>query len=118
MAMTAKTDVLGAAMALFGLLIVAMGVRDRVVEVAADDAALVVRRAWRSTTRVAWPDVRTLRAPRTPLGGWRVLAASGSVTLMPSDLLGREGVLEEVILRIGPVRVRGDRPRARRRRVR
>jgi hypothetical protein len=96
----------GAAVVLAGVLVIGTGLRDRVVELAADERALLVRRARRPATRLAWSEILALRGPRTPLGGWRVLAGKGSATLMPSDVLGHEWVLRETVLRAGLVRCR------------
>jgi hypothetical protein len=100
----ARDGVLGPAMALAGGLVFVSGLRDRVVELVVDDRGLLVVRAGRPATRLAWSEIVALRPPRTPLGGWRVLAGKGSATLMPSDVLGREWVLGEVVVRAPLVR--------------
>ncbi len=95
---------MGGAVTLAGILVIVSGFRDRVMEVAVDDRALLVYRARRSPTRLAWSEVLAVRAPRIPLGGWRVTTGDRSTTLMPSDVLGNEWVLLEVIRRAGLVR--------------
>jgi hypothetical protein len=62
---------------------------------------LTVRYAARRPFEVSWSDLRELRPPRWPLGGWRLIGEAGSRTLMPSDLLGQEWVLHAIIDRAG-----------------
>ncbi|HXY73607.1 MAG TPA: hypothetical protein VEM41_13800 [Actinomycetota bacterium] len=48
--------------------------------------------------RVApWTGIRELRPPRTPLSGWRIRSDTGVISLMPSDLLGGEDALPEIV---------------------
>jgi hypothetical protein len=46
----------------------------------------------------SWSDIRSLRPPGTPLGGWRLTMACGAqTTLMPSDLFGHEELLGLIV---------------------
>ena len=84
-----------------GLLVAVSGVVGRVTAVEATSDGMVVRHSRRRPFKLAWSDVRELRQPRWPLGGWRVIGRSGSRTLMPSDLLGAEWMLDAIIDRAG-----------------
>jgi hypothetical protein len=47
-----------------------------------------------------WDEIGALRPPRVPLGGWRVTdVRGGRSTLMPSDLLGHESILDLIVVR-------------------
>ena len=84
-----------------GLLVAVSGLMARVVWVEVAPAGVVIRYSRRRPFVLSWRDLRGLRPPRWPLGGWRLIGDSGSRTLMPSDLLGHEWVLAAVIDRAG-----------------
>jgi len=84
-----------------GALVTASGIRSRVTELEVRDDALVVHRAFRQRVTLRWARLRSLTGPRIPLGGWRLRGEARSITLMPSDLLGHEAVLEVAIERAG-----------------
>jgi hypothetical protein len=85
----------------WGALIAATGIAGRVAALEVRDEGLTIRYERRPPFRLPWPDLRRIRPPATPLGGWRLEGVSGSRTLMPSDLLGNEAVIETGILRAG-----------------
>ena len=78
-----------------------LGIVGRVAAIRVGPRGLCVTYAFRPRFELSWIDCRRLAPPRTPLGGWRVGGTTGSRTLMPSDLLGREGVLAQIIRRSG-----------------
>ena len=92
---------LGAAVAAAGAGIAASGVRSRVTIVEASEDALVVHRAFRRPVELPWPDLRAVRVPATPLGGWRFRTDHRAITLMPSDLVRHEDVIAAAIDRAG-----------------
>jgi hypothetical protein len=63
--------------------------------------ALTVRYVARRPFDMAWADCRALRPPRAPPSGWRIETPAGARTLMPSDVLGREALLELIVRRAG-----------------
>ena len=79
----------------------ASGFAARVGSLEVAGGGLTVRYAARRPFEVSWSDLRELRPPRWPLGGWRLIGEAGSRTLMPSDLLGHEWVLDAIIDRAG-----------------
>jgi len=85
------------AVAPWGAFVAASGLRARVTALDVQGAGLCIRYAAKPSFFVSWASLRSLRAPRTPLGGWRIDSVSGAVTLMPSDLFGHEGVLEAMV---------------------
>jgi hypothetical protein len=82
-------------------LVVVSGWRDRVTFFRIGDESLGIERAHRRPVLIPWDSLRWVGPPRTPLGGWRIEGARDRITLMPSDLLGRETVLDDVVLRLG-----------------
>ncbi len=84
-----------------GVLVTVSGFMARVVSVEAAPAGVVIRYSRRRPFELPWGDLRMLRPPRWPLGGWRLMGDAGSRTLMPSDLLGQEWVLDAIIDRAG-----------------
>jgi hypothetical protein len=66
-------------------------------------SGLRIERAHRRPWVVSWADVEEVVAPRLPAFAWRIRASSEgpnrAIGLMPSDLLGRERVLEALIRR-------------------
>ncbi|HYT30145.1 MAG TPA: hypothetical protein VEN82_05160 [Actinomycetota bacterium] len=85
----------------WGGLIAVTGIAGRVVGIEVRDQALTIRYAARPAFVLPWSELHRLRPPATALGGWRLASARGARTLMPSDLLGNEGVLGSAILRAG-----------------
>ncbi len=65
------------------------------IELSPDGLTIRYRRIPAFTLR--WHECLTLRPPLTPVGGWRLEAATGRKTLMPSDLWGHERVLDAVV---------------------
>src|SRR5207249_1294774 len=96
-----RNGTLGVAATAGGLLIAASGFRSRVISLAIGDTGLRIGYAGRVPFRVRWNDCRSLSPPVSFLGGWRVRTSGGSVTLMPSDLLGHECILEAIVSRAG-----------------
>jgi hypothetical protein len=84
-------------LALGGALVAVSGFAARVISVEVAGCGLTVRYAARRPFERSWSDLHTLRPPRWPLGGWRVVGDSGSRTLMPSDLLGAESLLDAIV---------------------
>ena len=84
-----------------GLLVAASGLTARVVSVEVAPAGLAIRYSLRRPFELPWRDLRVVRPPRWPLGGWRLTGHEGGRTLMPSDLLGHEWVLVTVVDRAG-----------------
>jgi hypothetical protein len=82
----------------FGAFVAGAGGLLRVRSLSANLEELEVDRPVRPR-RLPWAAIRGVDPPRWPLGGWRLLADDGPVTLMPSDLLGNEWVLAEAIRR-------------------
>jgi hypothetical protein len=89
------------AAALAGAGIATSGIRSRVTRLEVRDRGMVVHRAFRPPIAVPWESVERVRPPRTPVGGWRVDAGRRSMTLMPSDILGHEAVLDLAVERAG-----------------
>lgn len=90
---------LGLAIAALGAGVVGGGLTARVTALEVGRTALVVRYALRRPFVLSWVSCTAVRPPRWPLGGWRLLGPAGSRTLMPSDLLGLEGVLTTLVER-------------------
>ena len=88
-------------LALGGALVAVSGFTARVASLDVAGGGLTVRYTARPPFKVSWSDLRELRPPRWPLGGWRLIGEARSRTLMPSDLLGQEGVLDAMIDRAG-----------------
>ena len=90
------------------------GVAERVVAVEWSDFGLIVHRAAVRDQRAPWAGVRELRPPRFPLGRWQIRLEDSAISLMPSDLLGGEGMLTETVRRSGLTFRRGrwKRPKA------
>jgi hypothetical protein len=86
-----------------GAFIAVSGFAARVVALESTGRGLVIRYAARRPFVVPWSGCVELRPPRTPLGGWRVSAVGGSRTLMPTDVLGHERILEDLIVGSGLV---------------
>jgi hypothetical protein len=88
-----------------GLLVAWTGFASRVVglEVRTDGVLVHLRTGRPFVYR--WVDARRLVPPITFIGGWRLVGATGSRTLMPSDLLGHEFVVELIVARTGMTRV-------------
>jgi hypothetical protein len=74
----------------------------RVTGLRADDDGLIILFARRPPFGVSWSEVRELKPPTSPVGGWRLTDARGvRSTLMPSDLFGHEELLETIVVRAG-----------------
>jgi hypothetical protein len=80
-----------------GTFVAITGLAGRVRILEADSGGLMIRYAARAPAFLSWAECRELRPPRTPLGGWHFFGTGRSRSLMPSDLLHREWVLEEII---------------------
>lgn len=96
-----RSPALGGVAALSGAFVTVSGIRSRVVAIEVGTDRLIVRRAFRAPLEVAWDRLAEIRAPATPIGGWRFLAEGCPVTLMPSDLLLNEAVIRLAIDRAG-----------------
>jgi hypothetical protein len=83
----------------WGAFVLVAGTLGRVTTVTAGGCALTVRRACGGDAVVAWNGIRRVVPPRTPLGAWRIAGGGRSISLMPSDLLGRESTLAEAVRR-------------------
>jgi len=91
----------GAILVAWGAFVVVTGTWGRVVAVRAGTDALTVAYAARAARRLPWPSVRRLTPPATLLGAWRFEGDGPAIGLMPSDLLGHEGILATAIRRAG-----------------
>lgn len=98
-ALVASGHPLGRLVAVAGGFVLLSGIHGRVASLEMTSRALVVRHWIRGPTVVPWGPGMVLRAPRAPPGGWQLQGAYSQTVLMPSDLLGREEVLLEVIRR-------------------
>ena len=58
---------------------------------------IVVRRAALGDRKARWERVQRVIPPRWPLGAWRILGEGRAISLMPSDLLGAEAALAELV---------------------
>jgi hypothetical protein len=84
-----------------GVWILAGGLWSRVAGFETFGSGLVLHYGRRHSFRVIWAECRSLRPPRWPMGGWRLATEGGSQTLMPSDVLGNEWMLEHVVRSAG-----------------
>jgi hypothetical protein len=84
---------------LAGAFVFLSGLRLRVTALQVSPTGVTVWYPGRRTFFVGWEPGLSVRAPKTPLGGWRIESSSGARTLMPSDLLGREEVLAALMIR-------------------
>lgn len=75
------------------------GVGQRVTAVEVTREGLVIARASGTGQRAEWAGIRELRPPRWPLGRWQVRSGTEAISLMPSDLLGGEDALTEIVRR-------------------
>jgi hypothetical protein len=92
----------GAALMAAGLFIVVAGSVARVSAFRADDHGFVILFARRPSFVAPWSELRTLKPPATPLGGWRLMdVREQGRTLMPSDLFGHDELLGLIVLRSG-----------------
>jgi hypothetical protein len=84
-----------------GAFIVIAGTWSRVTGLQLSEVDLTVVYAARRARSTRLADIRELRPPRTPGGGWKLeTAAQGrGATLMPSDLLGHEAMLDLIVVR-------------------
>jgi hypothetical protein len=80
-----------------GVWIVVAGLWSRVTGFEALDSGLVVRYGRQRPFHVTWAECRSLRAPRWPMGGWRLEGERTRCTLMPSDVLGNEWMLDLLV---------------------
>jgi hypothetical protein len=87
-----------------GAFVAVTGLAGRVRMIGIEGTGLVIRYAARPSVRLPWAAVSGIRAPRTPLGGWRLIRIGRSHSLMPSDLLGNEWLLVEAIRSTGLLR--------------
>jgi hypothetical protein len=87
-----------------GVLVAWTGFASRVVGLEVRPDGLVVHHRLVRPFHLRWTDVRRVVAPVTFVGGWRLVGRTGSRTLMPSDLLGHEFVLDLVVVRGGLTR--------------
>ena len=92
-----RTPALGALLAAGGSLVASSGLLARVTAIREDRSGLTIRFAARRPFVLPWAECRRLVPPRTPVGGWRVGGRSGSRTLMPSDLWGKERLLASIV---------------------
>ena len=83
----------------WGAFVLTAGVLGRVTAVAAGRSTLTVRRARGADAVITWDRIRQVVPPRTPFGAWRIAATGRAISLMPSDLLGREWTLAEAVRR-------------------
>jgi hypothetical protein len=92
----------GVLLALAGIFVGIAGTVARVVGFRATAEGLVVLFARRKAFAAPWREIAALRPPLNPLGGWRITTVGGGrTTLMPSDLLGTEALLDLIILCAG-----------------
>lgn len=82
------------------LFVALAGSARRVAGFAVTGEGLEIRYATGANVMLAWDGLEQLEAARTPIGGWSIRRRDGPpVTLMPSDLIGNERVLQEAIRR-------------------
>jgi hypothetical protein len=90
----------GGLLVMAGLFIAVAGSVGRVTGIRAGAEGFVVLFARRQPFTASWTEIAALRPPRSPVGGWRVTNIRGDRwTLMPSDLLGHEALLDMIIVR-------------------
>jgi hypothetical protein len=92
-----RSWVVGGALAAWGTFIAASGFGGRVAGLEIADTGLTVRFGHRPSFTLAWADCTELLPPRTPFGGWKFVGRGSFATLMPSDLIGLEWVLDEAV---------------------
>ena len=80
-----------------GVAIALLGLAARVTALTLDNRGLSVRFGWRRSFDVAWTEIVGVSPPRWPLGGWAVRSRTGMRLLMPSDLVGHEGILIDIV---------------------
>src|SRR5205823_4960392 len=78
-------------------LVLLSGVAARVTELVAMPGGLVVRRAALRGRVALAVRVRQVVPPRWPLGAWRIVGDGPAISLMPSDVLGSEGLLAALV---------------------
>jgi hypothetical protein len=84
-------------LAALGVWILAAGLLSRVTGLEVTHSGLVVCYGLRHPFRLTWVQCRSLRPPRWPMGGWRLGTEQESRTLMPSDVLGNEWMLDHLV---------------------
>jgi hypothetical protein len=87
---------LGSTLAGAGCFVAVSGFRRRVVAVEVGSDGIAVRHRSGDPFRTRWAEIDELRSPRWPMGGWTIVAGGRRCTLMPSDLWGKEAMLELV----------------------
>jgi hypothetical protein len=90
------------ALAASGSIIAWAGWSGRVIALRVRPGGLSVVYRRRRAFDVPWNTLQRVAAPRWPLGGWRLTIRSGATdgdhrTLMPSDVIGNEWVLEAAV---------------------
>lgn len=96
----AEASIEAVCLATAGLFIAVAGWVGRVAQLQAGRDGLLIVFARRRPFSAAWPDIRAMEPPGTPIGGWRLTTATGiRSTLMPSDLFRHEEVLHLIALR-------------------
>jgi hypothetical protein len=91
--------IVGVLLVAAGLFIGAAGSVARVAGLRVGADGFVVLFTRRPPFAASWTEIAALRPPRSPLGGWRVTNLRGDRwTLMPSDLLGHEELLDLIVV--------------------
>jgi hypothetical protein len=91
-----------AALIAAGLFIAVAGTVARVSAFRADEDGFAIRFARRPSFGAQWSELRALKPPATPMGGWKLIdVREQAPTLMPSDLLGHEELLSLIVVRSG-----------------
>jgi hypothetical protein len=85
-----------------GAFVAVTGLRGRVRAIEVRPGGLAIHHAAGASFDLPWDRCARLRPPRAPWGGWLLARDDGARrTLMPSDLLGKEAVLEAVVVGSG-----------------
>jgi hypothetical protein len=97
----------GGSLVLAGVWVATAGWASRVSHLEVTVSGLRIERAHRRAWVASWADVDEVVAPRLPAFAWVIRASPGgrrrTIGLMPSDLLGREPMLDAVVRRAGLV---------------
>ena len=96
-----RSSIIGVPLAAWGRFIAVTGFGWRVTGLEIADTGLTVRFGHRPSFTLAWADCTELQPPRTPFGGWKTSGRGSSATLMPSDLVGVEWVLDGAVRNSG-----------------
>jgi len=89
----------GGGLAVAGAFVAVTGFLRRVLTIGVDLGGVRVEHRRGHPFAAAWDQIGELRPPRTPLGGWTIVAEQRRCTLMPSDLWNAEAELAVLVTR-------------------